>query len=437
MDPVRIRQKRARRRGPIVPVVARRRRPTAVTPLRRRVRPVRVPALIGLPVSPVPRRDGAAARDVLPLRLARQSVLLPGPPRQPPHVCLRFLPVHAHHRFRVGLQESGRAPTHAVDVAETAVDHDPAVEAGRLPARGHVALVLPPRHLVHADRERSRDRHPTPRPFVLVLPLLRRRRSHQEAPRRHHHQLGTLLAIPKRAPRWHHRLRGAVLSRRLASGGRRRLQRRPLGKRAGLRARHHRLGRTRQGGSPPPPVRPPRRQSHVPAQVLVRLPRRHPPVPIGVTASVQRVQQVVREQPVPRLFVPRRHFRPGRRRQHRHLRRRLHRRVRQRRLRPHRHPGVAVPGEPGLQVHHYRARLFQLRQIPEQQVQRIPGQFRPVRGPRRSAAGTRARRLPARHARSSTPPRPNRPPGPGSSTVRLRGCARCRTPTPSPPGRRR
>ena len=89
----------------------------------------------------------------------------------------------------------------------------------------------------------------------------------------------------------------------------------------------------------------------------------------------------MREQPVPRLLVPRRHLHSRRRRQNRQLLHPLRHRRRHvdRRRRPNQHSAVAVPRKTRIQKHLHRARLLQLRKVPVQDVDRIPVDLRRVR----------------------------------------------------------
>ena len=67
----------------------------------------------------------------------------------------------------------------------------------RIPCLRHEATPLSPRHLVHPHRKRVRYRHPVHRTLGVMAPLLPRRCAHLVAPRRHHNQLGTRLAVAK------------------------------------------------------------------------------------------------------------------------------------------------------------------------------------------------------------------------------------------------
>ena len=169
VQPEPIRRKRTnRRRRPIVPT----------TPAYTAIRTV-LPNLIPPPVT----RPRPRSRHVLPLRFAQQPVLLPCLPRQPFHIRLRIFPTHVNHRT------TASAPTCIVRTM-------PATSAPR-----YARIPLPKRHLVHPHRKRPPYPHTMHRSFIVISAILRRRRTHLVRPRRHHHQLRTLRAIPELRPK--------------------------------------------------------------------------------------------------------------------------------------------------------------------------------------------------------------------------------------------
>ena len=128
-------------------------------------------------------RPRPRSRHVLPLRFAQQPVLLPCLPRQPFHIRLRIFPTHVNHRT------TASAPTCIVRTM-------PATSAPR-----YARIPLPKRHLVHPHRKRPPYPHTMHRSFIVISAILRRRRTHLVRPRRHHHQLRTLRAIPELRPK--------------------------------------------------------------------------------------------------------------------------------------------------------------------------------------------------------------------------------------------
>ena len=124
-----------------------------------------------VPVGPVLR----FRRDVQPLRLAQQPILLSRPRRQPSNVMLGVLPAHIGHR-------SIASPRLRI------------VRIVRTPSLSTACRPFVDRHLEHARRERVRNRHLNHRIVLIAAPGIFLS-THQEAPGLDAHQGGTLRAV--------------------------------------------------------------------------------------------------------------------------------------------------------------------------------------------------------------------------------------------------
>ena len=136
--------------------------PVAVVRLECPVGPVRVRALRRDVIAPVARRADTPASRVFPLRLARQAIPFPRLLREPIHVRLRIIPIHAHYRVHIRLlKPRGCATSRASSLFALRFPDIPvrttAIHTSS--RRAHKRPELAPRHLIFAHGKGVGDRH--------------------------------------------------------------------------------------------------------------------------------------------------------------------------------------------------------------------------------------------------------------------------------------
>ena len=164
---------------------------------------------------PIPRHR-PRARNILPLRLAQQTIRLPRLTRKPLHVRTCILPAHANRRVRIRLRKT-RIPPTPNPTKLLGRQPGPAKIPHRMARRRHETTELAARNLVNPDRKRRPDRHTMPGTLVAIPALLRSRRTHHETPRWNNDHLGATHTIPENFPHL-----ASLRKRILRNAGRRR-----------------------------------------------------------------------------------------------------------------------------------------------------------------------------------------------------------------------